>query len=98
MAERMTGLAHRYDNPDPLERRALNQAARELLLAQSSDWPFIIAHETNVNYAVTRLREHIVRFNRLYEALTGFGVKEDMLEAIETRDNIFPNIDYTVYN
>jgi len=97
MAERMSGLAHRYLEPTPLERRALNQAARELLLAQSSDWPFIISQNTNVNYAVTRLREHIVRFNRLYEALTGFGVKEDMLEGIEARDNIFPNIDYAVY-
>jgi 1,4-alpha-glucan branching enzyme len=97
MAERMTSLADRFEEPTALELRALQQAARELLLAQSSDWAFIITQDTNVNYAVKRTREHIVRFNRLYEALTGFGVDEEMLEAIETRDNIFPNIDYTVY-
>src|SRR6185436_7338201 len=35
-AERMVALAKRFTNPTSLERRALNQAARELLLAQSS--------------------------------------------------------------
>ena len=97
MAERMSRLATLFTEPTDLERRALNQAARELLLAQSSDWAFIITQDTNVNYAVQRTREHIVRFNRLYEALTGFGVDEEMLDAIETRDNIFADIDYAVY-
>ena len=40
-AERMIDLAKR-EPADELEWRALNQAARELLLAQSSDWAFIM--------------------------------------------------------
>ena len=44
-AERMVELARRFQHPNDLERRALNQAARELLLAQSSDWAFIMKTE-----------------------------------------------------
>lgn len=97
MAERMTELADRHTDPSDLERRALNQAARELLLAQSSDWPFIIYQETSVDYAVRRVKEHIVRFNRLYEQLSGFGLDEEMLASIEARDNIFPDVDYRTW-
>jgi 1,4-alpha-glucan branching enzyme len=97
MAERMVELAARYPDPSDLERRALNQAARELLLAQSSDWAFIIHGQTDVYYAEQRTREHIVRFNRLYEQLTGFGLQEELLRAIELRDNLFPDIDYRLY-
>ena len=42
MADRMVELANMYSNPDENLLRALNQAARELLLAQSSDWAFIM--------------------------------------------------------
>ena len=44
-AERMVELARRYEKPNEREGRALNQAARELLLAQSSDWAFIMKTE-----------------------------------------------------
>ena len=47
--------------------RALNQAARELLLAQSSDWAFIMTTGTTVPYAERRTNEHVVRFTRIYE-------------------------------
>ena len=50
-----------------LQVRALNQAARELLLAQSSDWLFIITNNTMVDYAHRRIKDHIGRFTRLYK-------------------------------
>jgi 1,4-alpha-glucan branching enzyme len=97
-AERMVELARRFEQPNDLERRALAQAARELLLAQSSDWAFIMKTGTTVEYAKKRTRDHIARFTYLYRALIG----ELMLEApivadFEARDNIFPDIDYRVY-
>jgi len=52
------------------EWKALNQAARELLLAQSSDWAFIMRTGTMVPYAVRRTRSHLMRFNKLYKKLT----------------------------
>ena len=93
----MVALARRHPEPDALTRRALNQAARELLLAQSSDWAFIMATGTTVEYAKRRTRDHLGRFSLLHAALEGAGLEENVLREIETRDNLFANIDYRVY-
>jgi 1,4-alpha-glucan branching enzyme len=97
-AERMVELARRYEHPGALEWRALNQAARELLLAQSSDWAFILKTNTTVEYAKKRTRDHVARFDYLYRALVGqCPLEEPILREFEERDNIFPEIDYRVY-
>jgi 1,4-alpha-glucan branching enzyme len=97
-AERMVELARRYEQPSGLEWRALNQAARELLLAQSSDWAFIMKTNTTVEYAKKRTRDHIARFDYLYRCLIGTCMLEEpILAEFESRDNIFPGIDYRVY-
>jgi 1,4-alpha-glucan branching enzyme len=96
-AERMVGLARRHSDPDELTRRALNQAARELLLAQSSDWAFIMKTGTTVEYAKKRTRDHIARFTYLHRVLSEGGLEEPILREFEERDNIFPDIDYRVY-
>jgi 1,4-alpha-glucan branching enzyme len=96
-ADRMVELARANSDPDPLRRRALNQAARELLLAQSSDWAFIMKTGTMVPYARERTQAHVANFNRLYEQLTNGGVDEGWLADVEGRDNLFPGIDYRVY-
>jgi 1,4-alpha-glucan branching enzyme len=95
--ERMVELARRFPDPDPLQRRALNQAARELLLAQASDWAFIMKTGTTVEYAKKRTRDHIARFTYLYRTLTEGGLEEPILREFEERDNIFPDIDHRVY-
>jgi 1,4-alpha-glucan branching enzyme len=97
-AERMVELARRFEHPGPLELRALNQAARELLLAQASDWAFIMKTGTTVEYAKKRTRDHVARFTYLYRALTGEVMLEEPIVAdFEWRDNIFPDVDYRVY-
>src|SRR5690606_1512394 len=82
---------------DALTRRALNQAARELLLAQSSDWAFIMKTGTMVEYAVKRTQDHLGRFARLYEQIRSGAVDEGWLAELEARDNLFPWLDYRVY-
>ncbi|MDP3789465.1 MAG: DUF1957 domain-containing protein, partial [Candidatus Omnitrophota bacterium] len=52
-----------------LTQRALDQAARELVLAQSSDWAFIMKTGTMVPYAHKRSKTHVGRFTRLYNDL-----------------------------
>ncbi len=96
-AQRMEQLAVRFTDPTPTQERALNQAARELLLAQSSDWAFIMKTNTMVEYATKRTRDHLQRFTVLYEQLVGGMIDEVVLEDYETRDNIFPKIDFRVY-
>ncbi len=95
-AERMIELACR-EASDELELRALNQAARELLLAQSSDWAFIMRTGTMVPYAVRRTRSHIMRFNKLYEDIKVGKIDSGWLDKVAEIDNIFPQIDYRVY-
>jgi len=96
-ADRMVELADRYREPGSLERRALNQAARELLLAQSSDWAFIMKTGTMVEYAVKRTRDHVERFTKLYFDVLQNRLDLDWLSDIEYKDNVFGEIDYRIY-
>jgi 1,4-alpha-glucan branching enzyme len=98
-AGRLQTLARTHDGaePDPLTRRALNQATRSLLLAQSSDWPFIMKTGTAVEYAHGRIRDHLARFHHLCDAVEGGGIDGGMLAALEEMDNIFPHLDFRVY-
>ena len=80
-----------------ITKRALNQCARELLLAQSSDWLFIITNGTMVDYAKKRIKDHIGRFTKLYYQLKNEKVDENFLKKIEIFDCIFPEVDYRIY-
>jgi len=96
-AQRMTELARNYQHGDHVVQRALKQAARELLLAQSSDWAFIMKTGTMVPYAVKRTKDHILRFTRLYDQIKSHQIDEPWLASIEWRDNIFPDVNYHYY-
>jgi 1,4-alpha-glucan branching enzyme len=96
-AERMVELARRSPSAQGLERRALRQAARELLLAQSSDWTFIMTTGTTVPYATRRFNEHVIRFTRLYEDLKAGKLDEPFIAELESKDNIFPDVDYRIF-
>ena len=91
--ERMTGLARRFPKATGLKKRAVQQAARELLLAQASDWPFILRTGTSPGYARKRVKDHLLRFLKLYEQLTQGRVDEGWLRRVEQIDNIFPDAD-----
>ena len=130
-AERkMTALANRFAVPSSEfqvpgsensklgtrnSERILNQMARELLLAQSSDWAFQIYQGTTVEYSGRRFQSHIHRFDLLAKMLengaddalrsSDLAAKAvsltqdetDLLTEIESRDNIFQEIDYRIY-
>ncbi|MDC0708452.1 DUF1957 domain-containing protein [Stigmatella sp. ncwal1] len=96
-ARQMVALAQEHPDASDLNRRALNQAARELMLAQSSDWAFIMKTGTMVDYAVQRTQEHILRFLRLSEQVRAGNIDEGWLSQVEARNNLFPEIDYRVY-
>ncbi len=95
--ERMVELARRYPDAGGVPERALKQAARELLLAQSSDWAFIMTTGTMTAYAERRTKEHVARFIRLYEMITSGSIDEGWLADVEGKDSIFQEIDYRVY-
>ncbi|MBX3288913.1 MAG: DUF1957 domain-containing protein [Acidobacteria bacterium] len=112
-AERkMTEYANRFANKenDATVSRLLDQMARELLLAQSSDWAFQIYQGTTVEYSSRRFRSHIQRFGLLAEMLETLAPANEnqkpadltseqleLLAEIELRDNIFAEIDFSIY-
>lgn len=91
------GKAIVRDRAGSLVRRACNQAARELLLAESSDWPFIMKTGTMVPYAQKRVKQHIGRFTKLYEDIKASAIDEAWLAEVERRDNIFADINCAKY-
>jgi 1,4-alpha-glucan branching enzyme len=90
---RMEALAARTPAPGTLEHRATTQALRELLLAQASDWAFIMKTGTMVPYAIKRTTDHLQRFFRLADQLDAGTVDPGWLAEIEERDTCFPRLD-----
>ncbi len=93
----MVELATEFPNASGITKKALNQAARELLLAQSSDWLFIITNGTMVDYAKKRIKDHIGRFTKLYNQIKNDEIDEEFLDDISKKDCVFPDIDYMLY-
>ncbi len=75
---------------DPLRKRAADQALRELLLLESSDWPFLLTTGQAEDYAIERFRSHAQRIGRAVELATQ-GTDEDAAElrGLEHADNPF---------
>ena len=73
--------------------KILKQAARELLLSQSSDWSFILKAGTTTELARGRINLHIKRFWILINTIKDNKIIEtNFLEEIEKEDCIFPLI------
>jgi 1,4-alpha-glucan branching enzyme len=95
--DRMEQLVARYPNAEGPVRDVLNQAARELLLLQSSDWPFLVTTGQAGEYAIQRFTEHLERFNKLVEPAESDRVDQgtaSLAAELFERDKLFPELDY----
>ena len=73
--------------------KVLQQAGRELLLSQSSDWSFILRAGTTTELAKERINLHLKRFWLLIHAIKNNEIiNPNVLEKIEKEDCIFPLI------
>jgi len=97
ITERMIQLAGKFDRASAVEERALNQCARELLLAQASDWPFMMTAGSHVEYARSRIQSHVGNFLKLEDQLLRRAVDSTFLSGLEARHNLFPDIDFRIY-
>ncbi|HET8624415.1 MAG TPA: 1,4-alpha-glucan branching protein domain-containing protein [Gemmatimonadales bacterium] len=82
---------------DPTKRPVLAAAARQLLLAQASDWQFIISTGHVADYAVRRFVGHCEDAERLVAALAsadGVSLEEGQQRSAELdrRDQVFPDV------
>jgi 1,4-alpha-glucan branching enzyme len=80
------------------------QAARELLLAESSDWQFLISTKSARDYSEIRFADHIDRFTRLSaiaDRVHGGEVMKPEEEAFlldcQEKDAPFPKIDLRIW-
>lgn len=97
-AQRMHEIARRHaEDCSPLADRVLKQLVRELLLAQSSDWAFLMKTGTARDYATKRTTDHLARFNRLHDQLATNRIDEEFLRECKSRDNLFPNVNWRYY-
>ena len=95
--ERMTELAERFYDERGLKERALNQAAREILLAQASDWPAILRQREYSEYARRKVEGSLRNFTTIYESLGSGHISTEWLTVLERRHNIFPDIDFRMF-
>jgi 1,4-alpha-glucan branching enzyme len=87
--------------PNEWEIRILKQIARELLLMEGSDWPFLLYTEQAKEYANQRFHHHHQRFNKLIWGAKNFQDKRRIslneLEQIEAVDSCFPDININYF-
>ncbi|MGH7739238.1 MAG: glycoside hydrolase family 57 protein, partial [bacterium] len=96
-ARRMVDKVDRTIRPDKLQKRALNQAARELLLAQASDWAFMMKTGNHRSYAEQRIAGHLEHFRIMMDQVESGRLDVPFLEFLEETNNLFPRLDYRVY-
>lgn len=97
---RMENLAAAYPVAVGPAVDVLNQAARELLLLESSDWPFLVTTGQARDYAIERFKIHLRRFQILASALESgpiSGVTLAQCREWRVLDNPFPQLDYHVF-
>lgn len=98
--QRFEDRVHSIDINDQLEKRIMDQALRELLLMQASDWPFLITKNQASDYAKERFMQHqdyftslIAFFDLIKSGKVLTNDQETLLARIEQVDDIFEKID-----
>ncbi len=91
--DRMQESVRKHQEASGLAKRALNQAAREILLAQASDWPFIMRTKSLPEYARGRFVSHIGNFRALLDQIDEGAVDPQFLAQLEKADGIFAGAD-----
>ncbi len=95
---RMIDLAERFPDDSGLKERALNMAARELLLAQSMDWFLLMNENDQGEYARKRFEDSIRAFTVVYESLGSNFISTQWLTNTEKLHNLFAGINYRVFS
>jgi len=99
VTDMMIETANRFLNQDlsGITLRALNQAAREVLLAQSSDWPFLMYIGSHAEYAAGRVESHAANAARLLTEAIEKRVDEKALAELEKKNNLFHRLDFRLF-
>jgi 1,4-alpha-glucan branching enzyme len=91
---RMEEIVERHGSAAGGRDEALAQLSRELLLLESSDWPFLVTTGQARQYAELRFMQHVERFNTLAAQIDAGAVDGAMLDDLRNRDNVFPDVEF----
>ncbi|MBL9175992.1 MAG: DUF1957 domain-containing protein [Verrucomicrobiales bacterium] len=95
---RLSALASRLaaGKPSAITERRMRQATRELLLAQASDWPFLVKMGTAGTYPATRFREHVAAVDHFTDLVETDAPESasGTLPELEHRHPLFPQVDW----
>jgi 1,4-alpha-glucan branching enzyme len=95
---KMKDLAERHQNEENSTKiKLLNQILRELLLLESSDWPFLVTTFQAKDYAIERFNEHKDRFWALVSMLESGNIDQALFDQCLDEDNPFAAIDFRWY-
>ncbi len=89
----MDEIAEVARGDDDQARIVADQALRELLLAESSDWAFMLDADRAPDYAEERITTHLDRLSRLWAMLRGREAADPTwVGAVCQEDRIFPKL------
>lgn len=96
----MAELAAAYPSAEAEQERVLNQAARELMLAQTSDWPALLSAGLADDERAPRWRTYLARFGQLAEIARRERLNHGdhfLLEQLEELDGPFATLNYRMF-
>lgn len=96
--ERMIDLSSRFTDDTGLKARSLNLAAKEVLLAQSSDWAQMLHDRNYPEYASDQFTKFILSFSTVFDSLGSNCISTEWLTKLEREHTIFPWINYHVFS
>ncbi len=96
-AKNMKELAGKNPRARGLIKRALDQAVRELMMAQASDWVFMMEKKKAGEFATRKFTEHITNFYAIHDEISSGRINKERLAVLEQKNNIFPDIDFRIY-
>ena len=96
--QRMSQLADRFPEDTGLKARALNMAAREVLLAQSLDWPKMVSEGLFPEYAAAQFKKNVQSFITVYDSLGANAISAEWLTRLEHEHPLFPWMNYRIFS
>jgi 1,4-alpha-glucan branching enzyme len=96
--DRMVDLAGRFSGERGLKVRMLNLAAKEVLLAQASDWPKMLHAWRSPEYAEECFKESILAFTTVFDSLGSNTMSTEWLTNMEKKHPLFPWLNYRVFS
>ncbi len=88
---------NRYPGVKGMQKKAVQQAIKELFLAMSSDWAFLMKSGTFSDYASSRIIEHMKNCDRILSALSKWNTDAVWILELEKKHSILPGLDDAIF-